>query len=189
MEVWGCSPRSKGQDSIHAHKHCWNTSVYLCFIRALSRSRTHTDAAVLGESHDFLQNLMTVLSAGEKELKSRPYDWSCDSWAHYTRRASPHHSSLCFTLPLLRSPPLPLSPISYVLSLLPLLSCDPLSLLHRINRLGIPLRVATGVQRTQQEWYLPVLALSQPTPLKPEHTYSFWSASVNRVPVLLIWAF
>lgn len=50
---------------------------------------------------------------------------------------------------------------------------SPHSSLRRINRLGIPPRAATAAQRTQQEWYLSVLALPQPLPLKPEHTYFF----------------
>lgn len=84
----------------------------------------------------------------------------------------PPHISLFYTSITPLSLLLILSPISYVLSLLPLLSSDPLSFPHRLNRLGIPLRAVTRVQRTQQEWYLLVLALPQPVPLKTEYSQS-----------------
>lgn len=54
---------------------------------------------------------MTTLKEEAKELRLKPYDWSCDySAQHNTARVSPQRSFLCFTLPLLY-------PISYVLSL------------------------------------------------------------------------
>lgn len=140
---------------------------YGCVIRRRILSHTHTHADTLSALLRESWNLTTAPKEAQKSnlmteavnLQHNIARGVSHLIAHLSVFRRSHYPAASPTsLPLSSSLSLPSSlchllPVSYVFSLLPLLSCDPLSLLHRINRLGIPRRAATGVQRTQQEWY------------------------------------
>lgn len=132
---------------------------------------------------------MELNDSSERSSVIQPHDRSCESSAqHCTRRVSPHHSPLSFpALPLSRR----LSCLSSSLFLPLSVTCFPSHMFSLSSHVILSPsftgstgweylgELRPGCKEHSRSGILPVLALPQPTPLKPEHTHSLPECSCN----------
>lgn len=151
---------------------------YGCVIKRRILSHTHTVGAAGW--------VMELNDSSKRSSVIKPHDRSCESSAqHCTRRVSPRHSPLSFSAPPII--PLPLLPLFLPLSV----TCFPSHMFSLSSHVILSPsftgstgweylgELRPGCKEHSRSGILPVLALPQPTPLKPEHTYSFPSAPVT----------